>query len=253
MKLAAFDIEIAKEVEGDDWLVSRPLGISCAAVRAEGVELTYDSRYYGSGQLPEHVCQWIVEHLSSLVEIGHTIVTVNGAGFDFDILAEESGLHAECAELAMNHIDLCFMPLCRFGWPVGLDALAKGQGVEPKLHEVTLSTGKVIDDMSGAAAPRLWVAGEYDAVLAYLKQDVKATLETAAAAFESGRLKWQSRKGKWWGMRIHEKCTVADCLSWPSPDTSWMSNPISRHETLRWTNDERVMSWLRLEDKARGE
>ena len=34
----------------------------------------------------------LVEYLAAQVEHGYTIVTWNGLGFDFDILAEESGM-----------------------------------------------------------------------------------------------------------------------------------------------------------------
>jgi hypothetical protein len=49
------------------------------------------------------------------VRARYTIVTWNGTGFDFDILAEESGMLAECKGLAVNHVDMMFHVLCRLG------------------------------------------------------------------------------------------------------------------------------------------
>ena len=47
-----------------------------------------------------------VEYLATQVENGYTIVTWNGLGFDFDILADESQMLAECRQLAIGHVQL---------------------------------------------------------------------------------------------------------------------------------------------------
>ena len=71
----------------------------------------------------------MVRGLMGLAADGFTIVTVNGAGFDFAVLAEESGMVAECADLAINHhCDMMLISVCKLGWPVGLEALAIGAG-----------------------------------------------------------------------------------------------------------------------------
>jgi len=41
----------------------------------------------------------LVEHLMIQVQHGYTVVTWNGVGFDFDILAEESRMVEECKRL----------------------------------------------------------------------------------------------------------------------------------------------------------
>ena len=102
MKLASFDLEIAKAVEGDDWQTQR-LGISCAAVMLPEMNVS------GAAGL--------VRNLAGLAADGYTLVTVNGAGFDFAVLAEESGMVAECADLMLNHhCDLMMMSVCRLPW-----------------------------------------------------------------------------------------------------------------------------------------
>lgn len=237
MKIAAFDLEIAKAVEGDDWQSQRPLGISCAA--AKGVIVGkeprgFDCTWSEKPQLSREMCQKMVVDLQKIANDGYVICTVNGAAFDFDILAEESGMVAECAELAANHCDFLVMAVCQFGWRVGLDALAAGAGVPSKLHEMTLTTGEILEDMSGAMAPQLWAQGEHEAVLAYLKQDVQATLDVARVALERGTLRWHSKAGRVWKIRLNSLHTVTECLQWPRPDTSWMTDPPQRGDFTKW-------------------
>ena len=247
MKLAAFDLEIAKEVEGEDWQLQRPLGISCAALLIQDGENTTTRLYHAPERMSSDDCFMLVADLIDLAGAGFTIVIVNGLGFDFAILAEESGMVDECADLALNHhCDLMLMSVCYHGWPVGLDALAQGAGVEGKLHQVALNDGTILDGMGGAMAPRMWAQGEYQAVLAYLKDDVRATLETAVVAVKRSELRWKSKKGRGWGVDllysgdtadehpIYRLPTVAEMLTWPRPDTSWMSDPIEPNELAAW-------------------
>ena len=94
----------------------------------------------------------LVQYLATQVENGYTIATWNGLSFDFDILAEESGMLAECRNLAVDHVDMMFHVLCRLGFGVGLDAAAKGMGIAGKP-----------EGMSGAMAP-VWAAGNRETV-----------------------------------------------------------------------------------------
>jgi len=105
----AFDIETAKDVPGDDfnWRAHRPLGISCAATLASGTGQPL--LWYGKtrDELPEkrmsqEDAQGFVQYLSSMAAGGFRILTWNGLGFDFDILAEESGAAASCRECALG-------------------------------------------------------------------------------------------------------------------------------------------------------
>ncbi len=67
----------------------------------------------------------LLDFLSSQVAAGFTILSWNGLGFDFDILAEESGRHDLCRQLAVTHVDLMFHVFCEKRFAVGLDAAAK--------------------------------------------------------------------------------------------------------------------------------
>jgi len=63
----------------------------------------------------------LVQHLSDMAADGFSILTWNGLGFDFDILAEESGAAASCREFALGHVDMMFHVFCSLGYPVGLE------------------------------------------------------------------------------------------------------------------------------------
>ena len=241
-KLAAFDLEIARTMEeGDfDWKAKRPLGITCAQIIASGPDMPgdqWDVRWYGEPKLTADECKSIVQEMQWMTKEGYLIVTVNGIGFDFDILAEESGMWAECADLALHHhCDLMMMSVCELGWRTGLDAFAKGAGVESKLKSVTLADGRILEGMDGGKAPELWAAGECEAVLAYLAQDVRSTLETAETAVLRKRLEWRSSKGKLWrvGLTDGRLPTVMECLGWPRPNVSWMDDPPEPFEICEW-------------------
>src|SRR5208337_2434610 len=115
----AFDIETAKDVPGDDfnWRPHRPLGISCAATLASDTDQPLVWHGKTSDGLPDkrmsrEDARGLVQYLSKMAADGFTILTWNGLGFDFDILAEESGAAAECGECALGHVDMMFQVLC---------------------------------------------------------------------------------------------------------------------------------------------
>ncbi len=240
-KLIAFDIKIAKKIKSKEDFRKLGLGISCSAtaVREQvGIKTAY---YLGGPRIPtsEVICRKLVTTLQEFASSGYTIVTVNGLGFDFRILAEESGMVEECAELALNHhCDLMFVSVCALGWRVGLDILAVGAGVEGKKLVVTLNDGSELVGMDGLQAPKLWAAGEHNAVLDYLAQNVRATLEIAEVAIhpDCGYLRWVSGSEKPWQIHLPrgELPTVAKCLTWQLPDTDWMTAPPTRAELVAW-------------------
>lgn len=236
-KLAAFDLEIAKELPpGEtDWKAHRPLGISCADVAyyQHAVSGIAHRTWHHGVQMSKNNCAVMVKRLTEMVQDGYTLVTHNGMSFDFDILAEESGLHDECVELAMNHVDMMFMVVAHRGWRLALDTAASGMGVKGKKKQVTLTTGEVLEDMSGARAPELWARGEYQAVLEYLKEDTRTTLELAQEIERRGYIRWRARSGRI--NRISTRLlTVYECLKVPEPDTSWMSDPPTRAGMMAW-------------------
>ena len=177
-RLLAFDIETAKPLpdEVTDLLSHRPLGIACAA--AVDIEGQHETLWYGrksgtfAAQMSRGEAQRLVHDLVGFVEGGYTLVTWNGVGFDFNILAEESGLPGECASLALAHIDLMFHIVCSRGFPLALDKVAQGMGLPGKPS-----------GMSGSKAPTLWASGHQADVLGYVVGDCRTTF--AALLHES--------------------------------------------------------------------
>lgn len=222
MKLLAFDLEIAALIPDDsaDWKQFRPLGITCAAVawaKDNGSVKTLcfhgeDDDFRPVPRMRQGECVDLVWTLQAHALDGYTLLTHNGVSFDFDVLAEESGMHAECVELAMNSADLCFQTLCVKGYPIGLDALCRGMGLESK-----------IEGMSGALAPQLWSEGQYAKVLEYVAQDTKSTLSVALEVERRGSLSWIAKSGRLNTMPVGRILTVRECLQLEKPDTSWMT------------------------------
>ena len=107
-KYAAFDLETGADIpEDDDWQDHRPLGITCAALYAP--ELGEPITWHGTDETGEIADRMnseeltlMVRQLEHLQQRGFTIVTWNGLGFDFDVLAEESGQLEKCRQLALN-------------------------------------------------------------------------------------------------------------------------------------------------------
>ena len=234
MKLAAFDLEIAAVVPDtvQEWSKVKGLGISCAAIAFSDIDEV--EVWQRVPRFEKSVSIDLVERLGELSEEGYTLVTWNGCSFDFRVLAEESGLVQRCGQLALNHVDLMLIVTFTKGWYLSLQAALQGAGLSGKLTRVRLSTGREIRDMDGSKAPALWAAGEHDAVLAYLKDDVVQLLKLAQLVSRRGRLSWLSRTGNPQEVRLSRLLTVTECFDIPEPDTSWMSNPPRRKQFTDW-------------------
>ena len=235
MKLAAFDLEIAKEIPEnvESWASVAPLGISCAAVALEDHQ-NRPLLWQGVPQMTPVECQAMVREFQRLAREGYTFLTWNGCGFDFEVLAMESGMHSECSELAMNHVDLMLRVTFEKGWYLGFQRALKGAGLEGKLETVTLSDGTVLEGMEGSMAPRLWAAGEHAAVLEYLRSDVIQLLRLADAVQRKKAIRWTSDRGNPQEVFIDRLLTVRECFDIPEPDVSWMTDPPSRQQFVEW-------------------
>ncbi len=135
-KYLAFDIETAKEIPGDDlvWRRHRPLGIACAATLAADTGqpvLWYGRTVNGSPtpRMSSDNAQQLVDYLLRMAASGYKILTWNGLGFDFDVLAEESSAATSCKECALGHVDMMFHAFCILGYPIALEKSAQGMGL----------------------------------------------------------------------------------------------------------------------------
>ncbi len=164
----------------------------------------------------------LVHYLTAQVENGYTILTWNGLGFDFDVLAEESGMLEQCRKLASTHVDPMFHILCKQGFGVSLDAAAKAMNLAGKT-------------MNGADAPILWAEGKREVVLQYVAQDVRTTIEVATACEAYGKFRWFAKSGKLRSMALPDGwLTVDEAEQLPQPYTAWMSDPWPREKFTAW-------------------
>ena len=230
-KYAGFDLETLKDVpEDEEWQDHRPLGITCAALHTP--EFDQPVTWYGTDPGGEIADRMSPEDLALMVRQldhlqrhqGFTIVTWNGLGFDFDVLAEESGMWDECRQLALFHIDMMFHFFCKQGYPLGLSTAAQGMELEGKT-----------EGMDGAAAVRMWAEGDREDVIEYCAQDARCTLELVRTCEEKGSLRWTSRSGRRQSMSLRAGwLTVQQALKLPRPETGWMSDPLPRERFTEW-------------------
>jgi hypothetical protein len=232
-KFLAFDLETSKPIQDfDQWKAHRPLGISCAATLLEGEQphlwFSREKDQSIARQMHLEDLAALVNYLEETVRQGSQVLTWNGLGFDFDVLAEESKGWTVCRELALNHTDMMFHFFCLQGYPLGLDKAAKGMGLPGKT-----------EGMSGALAPALWQQGQHERVLEYVAQDVRTTLAVAKAVLLKKYIAWTSSAGKSQRALLPQGwLTVQQALQLPLPDTSWMRRPKKRSEFLAWTKPE---------------
>jgi len=228
----AFDIKIAKPIPGGirNWKSHRPVGICCAATVCNGHEpiLWYSKNFDGciASMLSVEDAGALFCYLFRAAEMGWRIVTWNGLGFDFNILAEESGEKTDCALLALKHYDLMFQIFCGKGYPVSMNKVASQLGIP------------INSDISGETAPVLWAAGEYDRVLQFTSHKVLDLLEIAKRGEKSGFLTWVSNNGTRQQVDLRKGwIEVLKLIKSPIPDTSWMGKPLKREEFLYWTRE----------------
>ena len=229
-KYLAFDIETAKEFpDGHDWRPFRPLGISCAATLPAD---TAASRVWHGGddddrpadRMSRQDAIKLVEHLRAMVGDGYTILTWNGLGFDFDVLAEESGMSEDCKGLALGHVDMMFHVFCELGNPVALDAAAQAMNLPGKP-----------EGMSGLLAPQMWAEGKRQEVLDYVAQDTRTRLDLATSCEQRGSFRWITRRGTTKRMALPDGwLDVSSAEKLPQPDASWMSHPLPRRNFTAW-------------------
>lgn len=227
----AFDLETAKALpaEQSNWNTDRPLGISCAATLASDSDrpvfwhgITACGR--PASRMGQQDAKRLVRHLAAQTKRGYTVVSWNGLGFDFDILAEESGLLDECRTLALGHLDMMFHVLCLLGYGVSLDAAARGMRIEGKAKGVT-----------GAIVPQMWAERKHKRVLDYLAGDVRTTLHLARSCEEKRVFRWVTRRGRTRTVALSDGWLVVQkALELPEPIVTRNSKSWSRTRFNEW-------------------
>lgn len=227
----AFDLETATVIPSDEhaWSACGPVGISCAATcvcDSDAPHLWFGrgKRQRPASRMAESEVRRLVRYLAKQAQLGYTILTWNGLGFDFRILAEESGLSRECCDLAVDHVDMMFHVLCRLGFAVGLESAAKGLGVRTKPRGV-----------SGSLMPQLWNENRHEEVLQYVANDAKITLAVADACEKRGHLCWITRSGRRRFLSLHNGLLlVRSALNLPPANGLPKKSAWSRSRFTAW-------------------
>jgi hypothetical protein len=231
----ALDIEITKQIPDQckDWNIFRPFGISCAAtVTSKGDKKIWhgwDENNAIADKMSQNDIVNLINYLNAEIVSGKTIVTWNGLAFDFDVLAEESDWLNACRNLATTHIDMMFHLLCAKGYPLSLDKAAKGMGL----------SGKPIG-INGSLAPKYWAEGRRQDVLNYVMQDAITTLNLFLITENKRYLHWMSNNNNQQTLNLpHGWLSVQEALKLPLPDTSWMKDPLTRNECIKWVSNQK--------------
>lgn len=226
MKFAGWDIEIAVDVpNGEDWHLHRPLGITCASLVADDLEVVWYAGKSSGTYNPRMSTDEAQRMFWDMFAYSHLydIVSWNGLAFDFDVMAEESQMKQECVDLALNHYDIMFQFFCENGFPVGINNVAKGCNLPEKL-----------EGMHGDLAPKMWADGHYQEVIDYNIQDSRMALNIANYLEKEKYLYWITKAGLRKVRPFRKLLTVDECKGLPKPDNSWMTNPPKREDYLAW-------------------
>ena len=221
-KFIAFDLETFSPEE--------PYGISVAATCQDGQSprLWYESPLAECLPLSPRQAGFLVDYLKIAVDREYTLLTWNGLAFDFKVLGEVSGMWDTCGVLALNHVDMMFQFFCRYGYWIGMNAIAHGLGLPGKDgHEA----------VSGALAPVAWRESKEKRieVCKYAEADVATLLGIAKEATKQGCFKWLSTRGRQMNKPFSGTWrTVKECLAMPPPDVDWIKEPHTRVEMMDW-------------------
>jgi hypothetical protein len=91
--------------------------------------------------------------------------------------------------------------------------------------------------MSGADAPKEWLAGNHQLVCDYVIGDVRLTAEIADAIVQAKRISWITQRGTPSSVSLPCLRTVEDCMADPMPDQSWMTEPILQERFAGWLGE----------------
>ena len=259
-KFVGFDLEIAEPFPESGWNKESSLGISCAAMYGEYNVEFFPARH--GERLPDRMSPFevrmMIDNLLEVESFGAQIVTWNGLGFDFLVLAiecQDEYYKGIVRDMALRHIDPFFNMFCDKGFGIGLQTAANALGVKGKL-----------EGMHGSLAPLMWNAsfpatdeetaemattgfergsiGAQELCIEYVVQDAKATYDVYMALMEIHNLHWITRAGKtsrypWRPRKLFGRLlTCAEANETEEPKTDWMDEPRPRSEYIGWALDE---------------
>ena len=224
-----FDTELATIIEDDangNWAERGPFDFSVAATSdQDGTTRIWHSIGADGGPAPvmsRSTALELLRHLRSEQERGIPIVTWNGLGFDFRWLGVAAGDVELAAQIALDHFDPMFQFFCQRGFPVGLAKVGEGLGVTQT------------KTMSGKDAPQAWRDGRHAEVIAYVRGDVQITAAIIRRIAEERGVRWRTQRGTLSGEPMPQLKPVRELIDLPTPDQSWMSEPIPKSKFFEW-------------------
>lgn len=179
----------------------------------------------------------LVDLLLDIHQSGHKIVTWNGTGFDFRLLAHESGRFADCAKLAREHYDLMLAVVGMRGHWLAVEKALNGADISVALPSVQLRDGTVVDSVTKAHVPNLWQSGESMAVFKYTDDILTKVLLLAHHVLLSGKIGWIANSGRWNSVRLDRLLTVNECYGLPPVTTAWATSPKTVDSLAGWTKE----------------
>jgi hypothetical protein len=176
----------------------------------------------------------LIDELCNAAEGGIPVVTWHGAAYDLPCLAHHSGRHAEMRQVALGSIDLHLLFMAVKRHRLGLKTAAAAVGSHKGGDEIA----------DGGAASILW-PDQWQAILAYCRQDVQATLDVFEHLRAFGDFNWISSKHRVMTFTLPPDLRDPACWTvehllknhpWPLPEP-WITEPCSPGDA--------VFDWLR--------
>lgn len=259
--------EIARLTEWADYV---PLGCTCAAttlgrVGAYDLGFGIKTREWtpvagivgeeGNRMMAEDV-EDMIGYLEQAAAHGYRVITWNGLGFDFRLLAlEHPSLCSRLRTLAIGHVDIAFQLQCERGYMIALDKAAEGLGVEGKREGMhgdlapLLWNGEPANmrlSESQKSALTGWTPGSVETrrvIVDYVRQDAEATARVYDALMGGKSCAWITASGgrsrtPWTPLMSQGNLlTVSECLLLPEPKGWRGFTPRPRSQFAGWLED----------------
>lgn len=229
MELLSFDIELSDVFElapGEDLDSHAPFHISVASTAVHGGEelLWYSQGADGTPatSLTAERAQQLLDYLDQRQQAGAMVCAWNGLGFDLRWIGHAADDMRLAAKVALASYDPMFQFFTRRGFPVGLAKVGAAMGI---------SQAKLMD---GADAPKRWQQGHYKEVMDYVLGDSQITNQIVAEIIRRKEISWITARNVARSESIPRLMTVAEVISEPEPDQSWMDTPIPRSKFFAW-------------------
>jgi len=181
------------------------------------------------GRLSEATAERLREVLCA-----HRVVTHNGVGFDFRVLANhlrnssaaDTQKRRELVHCCASSYDLCLDHFTSAGYPVSMQSFLDGCELSSKTW-------------SGAESAKEWEEN-MDRVIEYCTSDTVALQNLVRYVEKHNFLKRKTKKGnvvKWVPFLVKPMRTAKECLAMhraSAVDTSWMTDPLDPADAFSW-------------------